>query len=86
VASTTFHIPDQLLSEIDRAARERGLSRNRFVLQACSEALARGSGEWPEGFFGPLSSREDELLLADAARELENAVLSRRLNRGAVAL
>ena len=75
MASTTFHIPDQLLSEIDRAARERGLSRNRFVLQACGEALARGSGEWPAGFFDPLSSREDDRLLAEAARELEKAGL-----------
>jgi ABC-type branched-subunit amino acid transport system ATPase component len=40
VASTTFHIPDTLLREIDRAARRMGLSRNRFVIQACGEALA----------------------------------------------
>jgi metal-responsive CopG/Arc/MetJ family transcriptional regulator len=86
VESTTFHIPDELLREIDRAARKMGVSRNRFVLQACGEALARRAGEWPAGFFDSAYSDEDKNLLEQATRELEKEVLARRMNRGAVAL
>ena len=86
MASTTFHIPDGLLHDIDRAARSMGVSRNRFVLQACGEALARQAGEWPAGFFDTSNSKEDEELLAEATRELEEGVLAQRMNRGAVAL
>ena len=86
MASTTFHIPDELLRNIDRAARSLGVSRNRFVLQACGEALARQAGEWPAGFFDSSNTKEDEKLLAEATKELEKSVLARRMNRGAVAL
>jgi len=82
VPSTTFHLPEELLRDIDRAAEERGQSRNRFVLQACREALARKAGEWPRDFFAPLADPDDERLLADAARELETIVLESRRNRG----
>jgi hypothetical protein len=63
-----------------------GVSRNRFVLQACGEALARQAGEWPAGFFDTSNSKEDEKLLAEATRELEKGVLAQRMNRGALAL
>jgi hypothetical protein len=86
VPSTTFHVPEDLLIDIDRAARARGQSRNRFVLQACREALARKAGEWPKDFFVPLASPEDEQLLAEAGKELEAVVLAHRRNRGTVAL
>jgi hypothetical protein len=86
MASTTFHIPDHLLREIDRAARSRGVSRNKFVLQACGEALAREAGAWPQDFFEPSLDPDDENVLAQATRELEREVRARRTNRGAVAL
>jgi hypothetical protein len=86
VASTTFHVPDDLLVDIDRAARARGQSRNRFVLQACREALARKGGDWPRDFFAPPANPEDERLLAEAGKELETVVLAHRRNRGAAAL
>jgi len=86
VPSTTFHVPDELLKDIDAAAQARGESRNRFVLQACREALARKGGEWPRDFFTPLADPADERLLAEAGRELEAVVLAHRQNRGAVAL
>jgi len=86
VPSTTFHVPDDLLKDIDRAARVRGESRNKFVLQACREALARKAGDWPLDFFTPLADPADERLLAEAGKELEAAVLAHRRNRGAVAL
>jgi predicted transcriptional regulator len=86
MASTTFHIPDTLLREIDRAAQRMGLSRNRFVIQACGEALARQAGEWPAGFFDAQEDEEELELLVEATRDLERDVFARRMNRGAVAL
>ena len=86
MASTTFHFPDDFLREIDRAAQALHMSRNKFVLQACGEALARQAGEWPAGFFDPPHSKEDRTLLVESTQELEQFVLTRRMNRGAVAL
>jgi hypothetical protein len=85
VPSTTFHLPNDLLKDIDRAARTRGQGRNRFVLQACREALARKVGDRPRDFFAPLADPDDQRLLAEAGRELESVVLSHRRNRGSVA-
>ncbi len=36
---TAIAIPDQLLSEIDRAAQLRGESRNRFITRVLQEAV-----------------------------------------------
>jgi uncharacterized protein (DUF1778 family) len=86
MGSTTFHIPDDFLQRIDYAARAKGVSRNRFVLQACTDALDRQAGTWPEEFFDLRFAPEDERLLREAAVEMEREVLSRRSNRGAAAL
>ena len=49
--STTVHIPDALLAKIDRIVKEQSISRNRFIIQACEEALKNSAGQWPQGFF-----------------------------------
>ena len=49
--STTVHIPDSLLSKIDQTVKEKGISRNRFIVQACEKALQNDTGRWPEDFF-----------------------------------
>lgn len=85
MATTTVHIPDELLRRIDRAAQSLGVSRNRFVLAACSDALDRQAGEWPEGFFDPPGA-EEQRLLEEATKALEQDVLASRRSRGAPAL
>lgn len=80
--STTVHIPDDLLERVDRVAQRRGISRNRLVLDALADELARDAGEWPEDFFKPPAS--DALrVLTEATGELEAAVTASRRNRGA---
>lgn len=79
--STTVHIPDRLLSKIDQVAREKGLSRNRFIVQACQKALDNEAGEWPESFFEPQMDEEDLRLLRETVSEMEEAIISRRRNR-----
>jgi hypothetical protein len=84
--STTIHFPPDILTEIDRAARKIGVSRNKFVLKACEDVLSRFAGEWPKGFFETPSIEEDLLLLREAAEEMETGIYANRKNRGAIIL
>ena len=79
--STTVHLPDPLLSKIDRAVKEKGISRNRFIIQACEEALNNRAGKWPEDFFHVEPNTENLRLLREGVSEMEEAILKMRRNR-----
>ena len=79
--STTVHIPDQLLSKMDQIVKEKGVSRNRFIIQACEQAIVNNAGEWPEDFFEPDLSRDDLKLLREGVAEMEEAIISMRKSR-----
>jgi metal-responsive CopG/Arc/MetJ family transcriptional regulator len=79
--STTVHIPDKLLSKIDQIVKEKGISRNRFITQACEEAVSNSSGQWPEDFFEMEHDEENMNLLREAGLEMEEAIISARKNR-----
>jgi hypothetical protein len=81
--STTVHFPPDTLKQIDAVARRRGVSRNRFVIEACDRAVAEDAGEWPRRFFEPGLTEEELRILREAGTELEQQVLSARRNRGA---
>jgi predicted transcriptional regulator len=81
--STTIHFPDETLEKIDAVAKRRGISRNRFVIEACEEAVSADAGEWPTSFFDLGLSEEDLRLLRTAGTALEEAVMQNRRNRGA---
>jgi len=83
VPSTTVHIPDELLARVDRLAQRRGISRNRLVIAALTDELARDAGEWPDDFFQPPRTPDALRLLDEATSELEAAIMSSRRNRGA---
>jgi len=51
MASTSVHLPSDLLERLDRLARETGSSRNRLIVQACETYVDQARGEWPEDFF-----------------------------------
>ena len=84
--STTVHIPDKILADIDRIATARGLSRNRFVIEACKEAIAGDQGNWSKDFFTLDLSDEDTHLLQTATLEMDQAIYQNRRNRGAPVL
>ncbi len=84
--STTVHIPDPLLSQMNRIVKEKGISRNRFIIQACEQAVINNAGEWPEDFFEPDISGKDLRLLREGVAELEEAIISMRKNRKGVEL
>ena len=82
--STTVHIPDRLLSKIDQRVKENNISRNRFIIQACEQALNISAGQWPEGFFDAEYSEDDLELLKEGVQEMEDAIISMRKNRGSI--
>ncbi len=84
--STTVHIPDQLLSKIDQTVKEKRISRNRFIVQACEQALIVNAGQWPEDFFESKLSARDLRLLREGAFEMEEAIISKRKSRRRVDL
>ena len=79
--STTVHLPDPLLKKIDQIVNEIGISRNRFIIQACEEALQNSAGRWPEDFFEPDLSAANLRLLKEGVAEMEAAILRMRKNR-----
>lgn len=79
--STTVHIPDQLLSKMNQIVKEKGVSRNRFIIQACEQAVVNNAGEWPEDFFEPDLSGDDLRLLREGVAEMEVAIISMRKSR-----
>ena len=79
--STTVHIPDKLLAKIDQIVKEKKISRNRFIIQACEQEVNSSAVQWPEGFFESDLNEEDLILLRESVLEMEKAILSRRRNR-----
>jgi predicted transcriptional regulator len=67
VANTSVHFPEGMLDELDRLAEERGVSRNRVIVDSCRQAL-QSRRQWPDGFFSNADRTADEL------RELEEGV------------
>lgn len=80
--STTFHFPPNVLERIDAVAARLGVSRNRFVLDACERAIEEDEGEWPEGFFDSPLEPGELGLLREATEEIERSIAAGRRNRG----
>lgn len=83
MGSTTIHFPERLLKEIDAAAKNHGMSRNKYVLRACEAELSKEEGTWAEDFFDSQLTREDLQILDEAVGEMEREIYSHRQNRGA---
>jgi hypothetical protein len=67
--STTVHLPDALLAKIDSIVKEKSISRNRFIIQACEEALKKSAGQWPQDFFEPELSPANLKLLKEGVAD-----------------
>jgi hypothetical protein len=79
--STTVHLPDDLLSRIDRFVSEEGISRNKFIIEACKQALETNAGKWPGDFFDSNLSDANRRLLRKGVDEMETAIARNRKNR-----
>ena len=80
MASTSAHIPSELLARLDDIAARRGTSRNRLIVEACKLLAEGDGGEWPAGFFSNEDlGREELVLLRSGADEMmQNVKASRR--------
>ena len=67
MASTSVHLPPDLLTRLDRLARETGVSRNKLIVRACEVYVDQARTEWPEDFFS------DKRLSLRDRRELQNS-------------
>ena len=76
--STTVHIPDSLLAKIDKIVKEQSISRNRFIINACEEALKNSAGQ---DFFESDLSAANLRLLKEGVAEMEDAIMKMRKNR-----
>jgi hypothetical protein len=81
MASTSAYLPPSVVEGLDRIAAERGVSRNRVILEACERYLEEHGGEWPAGFFHADLSAEDLAELRAGGRELEDAIYAARRDR-----
>ena len=82
MASTSVHMPPDLIERLDELARETGTSRNRLIVQACEAYVERARGEWPEDFFsderiGRAGISELRRSLQDWLQDLQSARSSR---------
>lgn len=75
---TTVHLPEDLLSAVDRRARRLKVSRNRLIVRALERELAQDS-DWSPGFFEELAQVEPGD--AEAVDELLEVVRSQRTGK-----
>jgi len=81
MASASVHFPDSLLEDLDHLASERGVSRNRLIVEACHETL-RKLREWPTGFFDDARFCPEDLEdLRASAKGFETNLAASRCNR-----
>ena len=75
---TSVHFPESLLVSLDRIAAERGISRNRVIMESCRRT-AEERTEWPKGFFSNDHLTADEIeALREAGEEFDRAVRGAR--------
>ena len=83
MASTSVHLPRDLIASLDAMAARRKVSRNRLITEACEKLVQEDSGKWPMDFFRDEDLSPSELrTLRAAGRRLESVLRRRRNRRG----
>ncbi len=79
--NTSVHFPEPLLASLDRIAAERGISRNRVIVESCRRT-AEERAQWSPGFFsnGHLSA-EDLAELQEGCEDLDRTLRAARWSR-----
>jgi hypothetical protein len=78
--SSSVHLPESLLKQLDRVAKRRGVSRNRLIVEACKSIVGGSARQWPEDFFvtDRLPKRDLDLLRSTFDEWLADLHTSRR--------
>ncbi len=81
MANTSVHLPGTLLEELDRVAAERGVSRNRLIVDSCRRLLAE-TRKWPAELFSNDHLSADDLAeLHQSESDFLDEVLGHRRSR-----
>jgi len=75
--STTVHLSPTLLQSVDRRAREVGVSRNRYIIQALQRALETDT-RWSSSFVKALNAARAD---GDGRRAIEEMAAQISSNR-----
>ena len=88
MAQLAIYIDDRLAERLDRAVRESGKSKSKWVAEAIKHSL---HDQWPDGFFELARSWEDDneadlgegnlMLLREGVTEMEEAIRKMRKKR-----
>jgi len=80
--TTSVHLPDDLLQEIDRRASDLGINRDRFIAEAVTYVLWAET-EWSEAFTKAVLAAQRDRESQQAVSEMMEAIRSGRTNKGA---
>jgi predicted transcriptional regulator len=83
--STTIHIPDRLIAQVDERARELGLSRNRLILRAI-ERLLEQDVAWSPSFLEELHQASGDREGRRALSQMRRAITRSRTRKAAPSL
>ena len=79
--NTSVHLPQALLTSLDRVAAERGTSRNRLIVESCQRAVEELSRWPPELFSNDHLSDADLRELQEGEPDFRQAVENARRSR-----
>jgi hypothetical protein len=78
--TTTIHLPDGLLSQVDRRAGDLGISRNLYIRRALERAVDDTS-RWSRRFQMMLRDAEADKAGQEAVDEMMRAIRNRRTRK-----
>jgi predicted transcriptional regulator len=78
--STTIHVPSELLSSVDRRAKQLGLSRNRYILRALERAVEEETA-WSPELRKELAAASEDPESRRALEELRAAITANRTRK-----
>ena len=79
--NTSVYFPQSVLSGLDRVADERGMSRNRLIVESCRRVVEERT-RWPAGLFSnDHLSQPDLRLLRDGQDAFLEAISGARGSR-----
>ena len=79
--NTSVHFPEGMLEQLEQLAEQRGVSRNRVIVESCRQTLL-SRRQWPEGFFSNADrSPEDLRELRENAEAFARGLAAARRSR-----
>ena len=79
--STTIHLSGDLLSAVDRRAKDLQLTRNRYIVRALERSL-RSETEWSPAFVEELRAARNDQEDQQALSEMRAAIQANRSSKG----